>query len=111
MGDFLDFLLEATEKFGLLTALLLAASVAVGGYVFRTYTKKDKLLKDLVEKQQEQTVLANENTQLAIQEIKELSVLTIQEVTRLSGELNATIDIVKTLLSEHLKNGRDREVD
>lgn len=110
MEAFLNFLLEATEKFGLLTALLLAFTVASGGYIYKTYSKKDKLLKDLVEKQQEQAIAANENTQLAIQEIKEMSLITIREVTRLSGELSATIDIVKTLLSESLRSGRDKEV-
>ena len=111
MGDFLDFLLQATAEFGIVTALLLAMSVALGGYIFQTFMKKDKLMKNLIEKQQEQTSAANENTRSAINEIKEMSIITVTEVSRLSGELRGAIEIMKVLLGLQLKDGKNKEVD
>lgn len=111
MEAILDFFKEVVPQIGVLPAILLVVvamlTTIVMGYIIRINNKKDKMLKELIDKQDQQSEMTLEAMKLAISEIKELSVMSLKEVSNLSGQIGGVIEIVKALLAE--RTPKDKE--
>lgn len=100
MSDILNFILTGSKEFGLIPTLLILVGLGLGWYLMKVIGRKDSMLKEIVDKQELSQKETNEAVASAIANIEKLTVMNLQEITRLTGQVSGVIDIVKTLVTE-----------
>lgn len=103
MNDIFNFIITGSKEFGLIPTLLILVGVGLAWYLMKLINKKDSMLKEIVDKQEESQKETNEAIGMAIANIEKLTVMNLQEITRLTGQISGAIDIIKTLVTE--RNG------
>lgn len=106
MGDFLEFVKEMIPTIGFAQTLIFVVVIGIGGLAFRISNRTTTMLKDVMDKQEEQIESTLRTTESAICEIKEMTILTVKEVASLSGQVSGIVDIVKSLLGERLDDNK-----
>lgn len=100
MNDIFNFIITGSKEFGLIPTLLILVGIGLGWYLMKIINRKDSMLKEIVDKQEENQKETNEAVASAIANIEKLTVMNLQEITRLTGQISGVIDIIKTLVSE-----------
>lgn len=109
MSDFLTFILAASEQIGLVPALVIAALVALGGYMFRLNTKKEKMLQEIIKKQEAHSALTLEAIKVAVEGTKSVTESSMKELIRLSSKIEGIVEITKMLLMEQKEREKESE--
>ena len=113
MSDFLNFILSASETIGILPTLVIAAIVALAGYMFRLNTKKEKMLQEIIKKQEDHSVMTLEAIKITVENTRMVAESSMQELIRLSSKIEGIVEIVKMVLvekqEEHKANREYRE--
>ena len=98
MDAFLNFILAASETIGVVPALVIAALVALGGYMFKVNTKKEKMLQELIKKQEAHSALTLEAIKVAVESTRSVTESSMKELIRLSSKIEGIVEITKMLL-------------
>lgn len=94
----LSFVENMTPQVGLLNTIGTLTFIVVILYIYKSSSKKDKMIADLLDRLEAQAMQANETIGKTIDDIKDLSNQTIKELSGLATQIESALDIIKTLL-------------
>ena len=100
MSDVFNFILQANKEIGLVPTLLILMCLGIAWYLSKLIQSKDNMMKDIIDRQESSQHETNEIINQAIMNIEKLTILNMQEVTKLAGQISGVIDIVKLLIND-----------
>lgn len=105
MDSILEFFTTMVPEIGIFGTVFLVIFAVLVTFIVSMMNKKEKLMNKVIDEQSKYSQQTAEAMKVAITEIKELSIMSMNEVRGLSSQISSFVDLATALL---VNNQRDK---